>query len=345
MKNICNELDNRVNGIFKLFTMISLVLMLVGFLINQEFVFFAGIGTVVVFGILAIYELLLIARNLEFVNFMENDLVKLTYQQMMKYVKLYYLVVVGFTIAINSPFTTHGGFDFIYMSGIGIYGAVALVIYMLLFELFVLKTNVIQIVIKYVLFVGFQFFILILGIYTLVLFPLIYVLFCANILILGKQRKIKVNYINKYLLINTTFASLATSFITIQLGGTQHLFLYYQVDTGLQVVQEIIIASSVLFIMGYLCKLMCLKYKAIAKKQRYVVMNFMIWIMPSLFILKRTMYPFSYAEDRLTLGTISVFIVIMIINLIVAYIVVFGKGLKSTKVIDGVNDAYNKWFE
>lgn len=345
MKNICNELDNRVNGIFKLLTMIALGFMLVGFFISKQFIFFAGIGTVVAFGILAIYELLLITRNLEFVSFLEKDIVKLTYQQLMKYVKLYYLVVVGFTIAVNSPITTYGRFGFVYSSGIEIYGAVALVIYMLLFELFVLKTKLIQIIVKYLLFVGLQFFILIFSRYTLVLFPLIYVLFCVNIMILGKQSGTKVNYINKYLFINTIFAAMATNFITMQFGGGYYYYSTYQVDSWRQVIQHLMINTSSLILMSYLSQLLCLKFKATAKKQVYLVLNFMVWIMPSLFIAHRVMYSTLFNDFIFNLETSVLFIVTVIINLIVAYIVTFGKGLKSTKVIDGVNNAYNKWFE
>lgn len=344
MKNICNELDNRVNGIFKLLTMISLGLMVVGFLISQEFVLFAGIGTVVVFGILAIYELLLIARNLEFVNLVENDLVKLTYHQIMKYIKLYYLVVVGFTIAVNSPLTVYNhSFGFIYRTGIGIYGAVALVIYMLLFELFVLKTNIIQIIIKYVLFVGFQFFTVILGVYALVLIPLIYVFLSINIMILGKQRGTKTNYINMYLFINIIFATIATSIITIKLGGT--IYESYYFSSWDRIFRILIINVSSLIIMGYICRVMCGKFKASVKKQVYLVINFMIWLMPSVFIVQRLMDTWAFYEKPFRLEEVTLLIITIIINLIVAYIVTFRKNLNNIKVIDGVNNAYNKWFE
>lgn len=347
MKNICNELDPRLPKVYKAIFFGSLAIVIL-----RQFIFpymsgFVPLVVCAVYGMLAIYELVLLAKNIKFINLIEDNILRVVYYQLMRYIKplIILSIIMWFTNFDNFLPFWWGGSE---VDSFMLYGAILIYVYMFLLEALVIQTEIHKVIIKLVIYLGITLLCTIPYLFSMANLLLVYILTSANLIYLSKQKQQQFNYLNLYLIVNLTIVLVSTALISICADNLKN-----QVFAIASMGPVFKIGSIALFIIFFGLQLIVglIIAKALEAKLKYCVrpgyqtLALIAWQLP-IYQLVQSMFG---GTDAIGIGVITVELAIivgcLICSVIFTYKSVCGTWFSNQKIIRGVDDAYVKWVE
>lgn len=358
MKNITGEIDVRVNRVLRTMFYISAIWVFLDLFTGGSNLGDKFFMIVIGFGVVAIYELILLVKNRDFIKLLEPDLSKVSYYVVMRYVKIF-LILSLIGLVVSAPVEIFDIIDWkINEYSLGFYIpslmqsiAIAILGYVMVVEVLFIKNGLKELLIKGIslilmliisLSISNDFYInSLVAMYFVIYGGICFV--CAYDKLLSKGNP---SYINSYLIvcglgylmILEAVNLIASGNYGLQIGnGFKHgnlgtFILYVIVVYIIQVLINILVLQYV--------KKLNISFKSIYKK---VVM--IVYVIPAfeLMIFSYVISNDTGVWNHLLFTTVG--FVYFILTAIITYLLFIGKFSVNTDIMKGVNNAYSNWIE
>lgn len=358
MKNITGELDVRVNRVLRILFYISAIWMFSDLLTDGNNLGNKFFVIVIAFGVIAIYELVLLVRNRDFVKLLEPNLSKASYYVVMRYVKIFIvLTLIGLVVSV--PVDFHNIINWkvndyslwLYLPSIMQSIAVVVLGYLMVIEIFFIKSGYKDLFIKGVS-LALMFIVSVIissDFYLNSLLTMYFVIYGGIYFVCGydalRSKRVP-NYLNTYLIVCGLGYLVILEAVNLIISSDYNLHIGNGFKHGY--LGTFILYVIVLYIIQVLFNILALQYvkkHKISSKSIYKKIVMFIYIIPAFELMV-----FSYIISNDTgvwnhLLFTSVGFGYFILSVITTYLLFMGKFSIKTDLMKGVNDAYSNWIE